>query len=180
MLDSHKAGFSNMPGLTKLAEIEVSTGPTGEAKPVYTPPYRVPQSQLPAIREEVHHAGIISPSTSARGSPLLMVKKGDGTLRPVVDYRRLNRLTTVDPFPMPRIDDMLDGLASAEFISTLDLTKGYWQVPVAPESQAKTAFVTQFGKYQFNVMPFGLSSHLPEADEFNLWRRPRPRCSLLG
>ncbi len=156
MLETHKAVFSNSPGLTRLAEIEIDTG---EAKPVYTPPYRVPQSQLPAIREEVHHmltAGIISPSTSAWGSPLLMVKKSDGTLRPVVDYRRLNRLTTVDPFPMPRIDDMLDGLASAQYISTLDLTKGYWQVPVAPESKAKTAFVTQFGKYHFNVMPFGL------------------------
>ncbi len=146
MLDSHKAGFSNMPGQTRLADIEIDTG---DAKPVYTLPYRVPQSQLPAVREEVHHmltAGIISPSTSAWGSPLIMVKKSDGTLRPVVDYRRLNRLTTVDPFPMPRIDDMLDGLASAQYISTLDLRK----------ATGKCAFVTQFGKYEFNVMPFGL------------------------
>ncbi len=85
-----------------------------------------------------------------------MVNKSDGTLRPVVDYRKLNKLTTLDPFPMPRIDDMIDGLASAHFISTLDLTKGYWQVPVAQASREKTAFVTQWGKYQFNVMPFGL------------------------
>ena len=57
---------------------------------------------------------------------------------------------------MPRIDDLLDGLGSAEYITTLDLTKGYWQVPVHPNSQQKTAFITPFGKYEFLTMPFGL------------------------
>ena len=57
---------------------------------------------------------------------------------------------------MPRIEDLIDGLANAQFISTLDLTKGYWQVPMAKSSIPKTAFPTQFGKFQVNVMPFGL------------------------
>lgn len=57
---------------------------------------------------------------------------------------------------MPRVEDLLDGLAGAKFITTLDLTKGYWQVPVVEESREKTAFTTPFGKYQFSVMPFGL------------------------
>lgn len=83
----HSAGFSNEPGLTHLTEITIETG---TAKPVYTPPYRVPQAQLPAVREEVQRmlkAGIVTASRSAWGSPLLMVKKPDGSLRPVVDYR---------------------------------------------------------------------------------------------
>lgn len=58
---------------------------------------------------------------------------------------------------MPKIDDMIDSLASATFISTLDLSKGYWQIPVHPDSMEKTAFVTTFGKYEFTVMPFGLT-----------------------
>lgn len=57
---------------------------------------------------------------------------------------------------MPRIDDLIDGLGQAQFISTLDLMKGYWQVPVHLDSRPKTAFVTPLGKYQFTVMPFGL------------------------
>lgn len=156
LLKEYKDVFSNTAGATKLAEMEIDTG---EAKPVYTPPYRVAHSQLPKVKIEVQNmleAGIISPSKSAWASPLLMVKKKDGTLRPVVDYRRLNKLTKPDPFPMPRIDDLIDGLAGARFISTLDLTKGYWQVPVAEADKPKTAFVAPMGKYQFNFMPFGL------------------------
>lgn len=148
--------FSNKTGATKLAEINIDTG---DAKPVYTPPYRVAHAQLPVVHMEIQNmldAGIISPSTSAWASPLLMVKKKDGTLRPVIDYRKLNKLTKPDPFPMPRIDDLIDGLSAATYISTLDLTKGYWQVPVAETSREKTAFVAPMGKYQFNVMPFGL------------------------
>ena len=85
-----------------------------------------------------------------------MVAKKDGTLRPVIDYRKLNKITKPDPFPMPRIEDLIDDLASATYITTLDLTKGYWQVPVEETSRDKTAFVTPFGKYEFTVMPFGL------------------------
>ncbi len=156
LLDAYSSVFSNTAGATKLTEIDIDIG---NAKPVNTPPYRVPHSRLPAVREEVQHmleAGIVSPSTSAWASPLLMVKKKDGTLRPVVDYRKLNKLTRPDPFPMQRINDLIDGLSTAQYISTLDLTKGYWQVPMAEAAKEKTAFVAPMGKYQFNVMPFGL------------------------
>ncbi len=58
--------------------------------------------------------------------------------------------------PMPRVDDLLDGIGRSKYITTLDLTKGYWQVPVEPSSIEKTAFITPLGKYQFRTMPFGL------------------------
>ena len=70
-----------------------------------------------------------------------------------MDYRKLNKVTTPDPYPIPRVDDLLDGLGQAQYISKLDLTKGYC---VDPASKHKTAFVTPLGKYQVTVMPFGL------------------------
>ena len=84
-----------------------------------------------------------------------MTKK-DKSLRICVDYRKLNCQSQADAYPMPRIDDLIDGLGRSHYISTLDLTKGYWQVPVAAEDRPKTAFVTPFGLFQFKVMPFGL------------------------
>ena len=74
-----------------------------------------------------------------------------------VDYRRLNSVSRDDAYPMPRIDNLINRLREARFITTMDLTRGYWQMPVAKEDQHKTAFVTPFGLFQFKVMPFGLN-----------------------
>ena len=86
----------------------------------------------------------------------MLVKKKDGGIRLCVHYRRLNTVSESDAYPMPRIADMIDQLGKASFISTLDLTLGYWQVPVASSDRHKTAFITPFGLYQFKTMPFGL------------------------
>ncbi len=154
----HKGGnwtpcWRNSPGST---EISIRTT---ETKPCSSPPYRLPHARKSLAVEEIKKMltdGIIRPSKSPWASPLHLVEKKDGSLRPVVDYRRLNKLSIPDPFPMPRIEDLIDGLSSARFITTLDLTKGYWQISVAKDSQEKTAFVTEYGKYEFCMMPFGL------------------------
>ena len=100
---------------------------------------------------------IIDPSTSEWSAPIVLMKKKDGSLRLLcVDYRRLNQVSVSDAYPMPRVDDLIDRVGGSSFISTFDLTCGYWQVPVADEDHLKTAFVTPFGLYQFNVMSFGL------------------------
>ena len=70
-----------------------------------------------------------------------------------MDYRKLNSISKTDPYPLPRIDDLIDNLGKAKLISALDLTKGYWQVPIEEKSREKTAFITPQGKYE---MPFGL------------------------
>ena len=81
----------------------------------------------------------------------------DGSLRLCADYQRLNAISQTNAYPTPRVDDLIDHLGQAQFLSILDLTHGYWQVPMAKTCCHKTAFVTPFGQFQFTVMPFGLS-----------------------
>ena len=96
------------------------------------------------------------PSTSPWASPIVPIPKKDGSWRSCVNYQKLNAVTEADPFPIPRVDDLLEELVHAKYLSTLDLLKGYWHVPISESTQPKTAFVTPFGKYEFKVMPFGL------------------------
>ena len=148
--------LKNEPGQTLLVDHQIDTG---MAKPVRQPPYRLPHAYRETIKselEEMEQCGIIEPSTSEWASPVVLVKKKDGTWRFCVDYRRLNSVSRDDAYPMPRIDDLIDRLGGAKFITTLDLTRGYWQVPVSDADREKTAFATPFGLYQFRVMPFGL------------------------
>ena len=91
-------------------------------------------------------------------SPVVMVKKKDGSWRFCIDYRKLNGATHEDAYPLPRIDTMLDSLADFTLFTTLDLASGCLQVQVAPQDKEKTAFSTPKGHYEFNVMPFGLTN----------------------
>ena len=144
------------PGNTTTTEHTIKTG---SAQPIRLAPYRLPHAYRDAIRkelQEMERAGIIEQSSSAWAAPIVPVKKKDGSLRLCVDYRRLNAVSTTDAYPMPRVDDMIDQLGGAHFIITLDLCKGYWQVPLREVDRPKTAFTTPQGLYQFRMMPFGL------------------------
>lgn len=100
----------------------------------------------------------IEASTSPYGAPILFVRKKEGGLRMVVDYRELNRLTVKNKYPMPRIDDTLDQLSGATVFTSLDLTSGYHQIRISDADAPKTAFRTPFGLYQWKVLPFGLTN----------------------
>ena len=104
--------------------------------------------------------GVIEPSQSEWASPMVLVRKKDGSIQICVDYRKLNGMTQQYAYPMPRVDDTLDEIGQAQYITTLDLAKGYWQVPVAETDRPKTAFTTLLGLFQFRVMPFGLCGAL--------------------
>ena len=101
---------------------------------------------------------VIEPSNSPWASPVVLVKKKDGSLRYCIDYRKLNAVTIKDSYPLPRIDDSLDTLRNAKYFTTLDLASGYWQIELSDDAKEKSAFCTTSGLYQFRVMPFGLTN----------------------
>lgn len=133
---------------------------TQDATPIRQRAQRVAFNRLPEVElfaEEWLESGVIRHSKSPWASPLVLVKKEDGSTRLCVDFRRLNDVTVGDSFPVPRIDDSLRALGGAQIFSTQDLTKGYWQVPVNEEDKEKTAFTCHKGLFEFNTMPFRLN-----------------------
>ena len=127
--------------------------------PVTQPYRRIPPSQFEDVRQHIQELadkGVIQPSSSPYASPIVIVRKKDGSIRLCVDYRKLNAVTRKDAFPLPRIDESLDAIGGASLFSTLDLASGYHQVAMQEDDREKTAFITPFGLWEFTRMPFGL------------------------
>ncbi|MCG8047973.1 MAG: retroviral-like aspartic protease family protein, partial [Candidatus Thiodiazotropha taylori] len=134
---------------------------TGNAKPVRCPPRRVPLAFADEERnviETMEKQGIIRKSRSCWSSPLVLVRKKDGKVRPCVDYRAVNKVTQMDNFPIPRTRDCLDAVAGASLFSTFDVTSSYHQIPVRNIDVAKTAFITKYGLYEHCTMPMGMKN----------------------
>ena len=152
------AGEDGGLGRTSLVRHTIDTG---DHPPIKQPLRRAPYKQQELIEDEVQKmlkAGVIESSDGPWSSPVVLVRKKDGSTRFCVDYRRLNDVTCTDAYPLPRIDESFDTLSGAQYFSTLDLASGYWQVEMEEEDRQKTAFTTRSGLYQFRVMPFGLAT----------------------
>jgi Reverse transcriptase (RNA-dependent DNA polymerase)/RNase H-like domain found in reverse transcriptase/Retroviral aspartyl protease len=137
--------------------IELEPGQTPPTKPTY----RMSQPEMDELKKqlvELLDKGYVRESKSPYGAPVLFVKKKDGSMRMCVDYRALNKITIKNKYPLPRIDELLDRLLGAKYFSKIDLRSGYWQVRIADDDVAKTAFRTRYGHYEYLVMPFGLTN----------------------
>ncbi|KAK7108403.1 uncharacterized protein [Littorina saxatilis] len=150
--------LTDLPGSTKLEEFSVSLL---TSKPVFVRPRPVPYSQTETVKKEVEamlKMGVIEPASSPYNAPVVLVKKRDGTIRFCIDYRQLNRVTEFDGEPLPDIDQLFSCLGRAKYFTKIDLSKGYWQIPVLAEDRPKLAFIVPQGQFQWTMMPFGLQN----------------------
>ncbi|XP_078467221.1 uncharacterized protein LOC144730345 isoform X1 [Lampetra planeri] len=134
---------------------------TGDSAPIRQNPFRLSPAEKDHVKSAIDDmlaADINSPSTSPWGAPIVLVKKQDGSLRFCVDFRRLNKISVADAYPLARMDESMDALAGGRFFSALDLLSGFWQLPLDDDSKPKTAFRTPHGLFQFNRLPMGLLS----------------------
>ena len=162
LLVKHQGVFSNGKfdvGRTKVTQhsITVQDG----TRPIKQRPYRhgpIQEAEVERQVQELKQQGFIREVHGAWSSPVVLVKKKDDSWRFCVDYRQLNEVTAKDAYPLPRIDDSLDALGGSRLFSTLDLTSGYWQVELEESAKEKAAFVTRSGLWEWEVLPFGLTS----------------------
>ena len=157
LLHDYEDVMTDVPGRTHVYKYGLTLTST---IPIRKKPYPVPQALKATLREEITamlEAGIIEPSDSPYCSPAVVVKKKDGTNRHCVDFRGLNNVTVFDAEPMERLDDLFQQIGTeSNFVSKIDLSKGYWQIPLADSAKPITAFATELGLMQFRVLPFGL------------------------
>ena len=161
ILEEYADCFSQNEGDLGRTSIVRHNIDTGGCKPIKQVLRRLPTAHLEEIDRQVStmlEQDIIEYSCSPWSSNVVIVKKKDGSLRFCVDYRRLNDVTTKDSYPLPRISDCLDALATGRYFSAFDLRSGYFQVLMDEADKEKTSFVTRSGLYQFKVMPFGVTN----------------------
>ena len=149
--------ISDVPSETNVLEHDIDVG---DVKPIKRHAYRTNPEKRTLFRREVEYMlkhGIAEPSNSSWSSPCILVPKVNTTSpRFCSDFRKLNSVTKPDSYPLPRVDDCVDRIGSATFLSKFDLLKGYWQVPLTKRAKEVSAFVIPDGLFQYLRMPFGL------------------------
>jgi len=148
--------FTNVPKVTNLGKHAIHLT---SSEPIRSNAYPLPYALREQVDKEIDSmlaSEIIEPSTASYASPIVVVKKPDGSNRICFDFRKLNKITVFDPDPMPQMSDIFAELSGSLYYSKFDFCNGYWQVPMVEEDKDLTTFITHRGLYRFKVMPFGL------------------------
>ncbi|KAK7877062.1 hypothetical protein WMY93_032231 [Mugilogobius chulae] len=148
--------FGDVPSRTSILMHDIKVE---NARPIRQHPYRVNPVKRALMKQEADYLlqhGLAKHSSSAWSSPCLVESKPDGSPRFITDYRKVNAVTVIDSYPMPRMEDCIDNLGSAKYVTKLDLLKGYWQVPLTERASEISAFVTPDYFLQYTVMAFGM------------------------
>ena len=157
ILNKYQDRFTEKTGLCTLVEHEIELKPDFRVKEFAA--YRIPYAYRPEVERQIQdmlQQGIIKPSTSRMASPLVIVKKKDGSLRLACDYRYINSFTIECQYPMPIVQDVLNKVGQSNVISIFDCRSAYWTCPVKESDQWKTAVVTHNSLYEFTRVPFGM------------------------
>ena len=162
LLIEHQDIFAINPNAPPSANVEPHViQEVAGSRPVYAHGYRMNPKKSAELERQVKEkveAGLVVPVRSAYASPVVLVKKPDGSFRFTCDYRKLNAQTIPDRHPLPRIDDLLAQLGGNQFFTCLDLSSGFFQIPLDKDSVLKTAFQTPGGLYAWKRMPQGLTN----------------------
>jgi hypothetical protein len=142
-------------------ELEFTIDLKPGTEPIARTPYWMSTPELQELKmqlKELLDLGLIRPSVSPWGAPVIFIRKKDGSWRLCIDYRQLNKATIKNQYPLPRIDDLFDQMKGATVFSKIDLQSGYHQLRIKEDDIPKTAFKMRFGHYEFTVLPFGLTN----------------------
>ncbi len=156
LISEFKCLFKDVPTLTNGLHHDIDVK---DARPIKQHAYRVNPVKCSVMRQEVDYLlenGLAKSSCSPWSSPCILVPKPDGSFRFCTDFRKVNAVTVPDSYPLPRMEDCVDNVGFAQFVSKLDMLKGYWQVPLTSKASEIAAFVTPDSFLQYTAMAFGL------------------------
>ena len=159
LFDKYNDVVKDSPGLCTIMKHDVVL--TEGAIPIKQSPYRLNPQKRHRMKEAVQYLlenGLAEPCFSPWASPCLLALKEDGSDRLCTDFRKVNQVTVTDSFPLPRLDDLIDSVGNAKFVTKIDLQKGYYQVLLTPKASEISAFVTPDGLYKYLRMPFGMKN----------------------
>jgi hypothetical protein len=149
---------NDLPGMPPDRDLEFVIDLVPRTTPIAKGSYHVVANELEELKKQLwklQEKGYIRLGLSPWGSPVLFMKRKDGSLCMCIDHWSLNEVTIKNMYPLPWIDDLFDQLKGAKYFSKIDLRSGYYQVKIWLSNIPKTAFVTHYGQYEFTVMPFG-------------------------
>lgn len=153
LIQCHVSLFSDVPTRTHIVTHNIDVG---DSPPIKQHPYRVSPDKRHWLQKQVNYMLQHGTAESSSSSPCLLAIKSDGSDRFCTDYRRVNTVAKPDCYPLPRIEDCVDNVGSANFVTKLDLLKGYYQVPLTPRAKEISAFVTPDIFLQYTGMPFAM------------------------